>query len=598
LLIVIAVVWAYSNSLQGSFHFDDVHSIVNKPSLQSLDPKAIWKENNSFRFIGFYSFALNMNVNGVQGLAGWHAVNIILHGLCGIFLYFLLRQLTKNSSQWFLPLTATLLFVLHPLGSEPLNYIQARHVLFYSLFTLTASLCTVFWIKAETPNQKLYASVGLLVSIILGALSKEVALFYLPFACFITWTTLSFRNAQPINLKHPMCIFFGLMMILAILGLWYSIDLSHVFSKTATHPMIGESNYVSNFLTYGLVIWKFIFLLLPNAGLLNADHHVTILQLSSPYEWLTGLMPLLGIVILIIGAINFRKKEPLVWFGILWSLMTILPYMLVNTGSAEIMVEYKFYLSIIGGVVLIALGIDTLRKKLEKDLPGEVGFICGLSMVVLLCLYTGQETRKRNKVWKNEFTLWQDTVLKSPNKARPHLYFGNELMRQNRIKEAVTLYQKALKDYPNYDSAHNSLANAYRFLNRLPEAAIHYKKSIELSPKDETIRSNYASLLEKMGRIDEALNEHNQALKINNQSDQVHFNLALTLSRMGKPGQALIHFETAVKINPKDPRYLYKLALTHKELGNLEKARIYFDQVLEMDPHFLDTSEQLKKLEN
>ena len=29
-------------------------------------------------------------------------------------------------------------------------------------------------------------------------------------------------------------------------------------------------------------------------------------------------------------------------------------------------------------------------------------------------------TYQRNKVWKDEFTLWDDTVRKSPHKARPY----------------------------------------------------------------------------------------------------------------------------------------------------------------------------------
>jgi hypothetical protein len=51
-------------------------------------------------------------------------------------------------------------------------------------------------------------------------------------------------------------------------------------------------------------------------------------------------------------------------------------------------------------------------------------FIIGILGLLTLFSFFGLGTVTRNVDWKDEVSLWKDTVKKSPNKARPHNNFG------------------------------------------------------------------------------------------------------------------------------------------------------------------------------
>ena len=156
-LIIVTGITAYSNSIHGSFHFDDPHTIAENHSIRDLSPAGIWTGNNRFRFVGFYSFALNYRLNRLDDVRGWHYVNISMHICCALLFYMVMSLLMQNVSggESKIPLAASILFVAHPLCSEPVNYIQARHVLFCSFFSLSGLLCTVLFVKAKSKTSRI-----------------------------------------------------------------------------------------------------------------------------------------------------------------------------------------------------------------------------------------------------------------------------------------------------------------------------------------------------------------------------------------------------------------------------------------------------------
>ncbi len=181
-LIIVIGIAAYSNSIHGSFHFDDPHTIAENASIRSLNPAGTWTANNHFRFVGFYSFALNYRFNGLDDIRGWHYVNIGIHICCALLFYMIMSLLMHNVNEGEsrIPLVASILFVAHPLCSEPVNYIQARHILFYSFFSLSGLLCTVLLVKTKSRAGRIICALGIAISIVLGGLSKEVGMFYVP----------------------------------------------------------------------------------------------------------------------------------------------------------------------------------------------------------------------------------------------------------------------------------------------------------------------------------------------------------------------------------------------------------------------------------
>ena len=55
---------------------------------------------------------------------------------------------------------------------------------------------------------------------------------------------------------------------------------------------------------------------------------------------------------------------------------------------------------------------------------------------------------RRNLVWRDGYTLWKDTALKSPNKARPHSNLGLAYYDRGLLDDAIREYTLALKFAP------------------------------------------------------------------------------------------------------------------------------------------------------
>ena len=75
-----------------------------------------------FRPLLVTSFALNYAWGGYE-VGGYHVVNVLIHAASACLLWALVRTMGGGRRT---ALFAGLLFALHPLASEPVNYISAR----------------------------------------------------------------------------------------------------------------------------------------------------------------------------------------------------------------------------------------------------------------------------------------------------------------------------------------------------------------------------------------------------------------------------------------------------------------------------------------
>ena len=69
--------------------------------------------------------------------AWYHGVNILIHLGNVILLYLLSIRLLRN---WYAALVAALLFAVHPVNSEAVNFISARNTLLALFFSLASLL--------------------------------------------------------------------------------------------------------------------------------------------------------------------------------------------------------------------------------------------------------------------------------------------------------------------------------------------------------------------------------------------------------------------------------------------------------------------------
>ena len=128
----------YSGTLDHSFQFDDEPNIWDNHFIQisslSFDNlvTAGFKSVNAKRPVANISFALNYYFHGLD-VRGYHFVNIIIHLLAGIMLYYFVKNTLciqsvrdKFGEAGFVPFYTALIWMVHPLHTQSVTYIVQR----------------------------------------------------------------------------------------------------------------------------------------------------------------------------------------------------------------------------------------------------------------------------------------------------------------------------------------------------------------------------------------------------------------------------------------------------------------------------------------
>src|SRR5690606_7435262 len=195
LLIAVLCFIIYGNSLNNEYALDDdmvVDNVLVSHRVKAIPEifktrYAVGKQEYEYRPMVTSSFALEKQLfhglpasqtkeekiknNQLTQANVSHFINLLLYIITCILLYKLLLMIFKEHNQ-LLALLTTLLFVVHPLHTEPVVNIKSRVELFVLLGMLTA---LIYYIKYATTHQLKYVGFAM-IAVLFAALSKKNAL--------------------------------------------------------------------------------------------------------------------------------------------------------------------------------------------------------------------------------------------------------------------------------------------------------------------------------------------------------------------------------------------------------------------------------------
>src|SRR5579872_897295 len=188
LVIALAAVAAYANTLDVPFLFDDMPSIIQNPTIRSLSNIGqVLSPPNRGQTVGGrpilnLSFALNYAVSG-ERLWSWHALNIAIHVLAGLCLFGISRRTLELSGAGeqqprhvtLQALAIALLWTVHPLVTESVTYIVQRSESLAGLCLLLTLYCSIRAARstAATWHGKFW-QIAALAACLVGMATKEV----------------------------------------------------------------------------------------------------------------------------------------------------------------------------------------------------------------------------------------------------------------------------------------------------------------------------------------------------------------------------------------------------------------------------------------
>jgi tetratricopeptide (TPR) repeat protein len=504
------------------------------------------------------TFALNYRFGGLDTF-GYHVVNIGIHFINGLLVYWLTLLLLSNPvisgggregwREW-LSLGAALVFVSHPVQTQAVTYIVQRLTSMATMFYLLAACLYIKGRYVHTSGEGkgyLWFYLGSLISGLGAFLSKEIS-FTLPLMLLLSEFFFIRRDGK-INRK---LIVSGLAVVAGavILGL--------IFKLAPTR----ETNDISRwqyFITQFRVISTYIRLLLVPINQ-NLDYDFRLSQSLWEAKTLLGGIFLLGL--LSIGVWLYRKYR-LISFGVFWFFLTLSVESSIIP-IRDVIFEHRMYLPLVGYVLVLAGVFYYLREKIK---PRIAVIIWGA-----LVLGLGASAYARNQIWRDDLLLWHDTVSKSPNKARPHDARGKALIEKGNYELAEKDFIKALEIDSTFDNSWYNLGYIYDQDGKFKEAWDCYTKAIKYNSGYAKAHNNRGVISLSIGNYDLAEMDFKQAILANKYASMPYYNLAKTYYFQKRHAEAEEYADRAIVLDDRYSMSFFIKALVMKETGRYQEA--------------------------
>jgi protein O-mannosyl-transferase len=557
----------YSDALHCSFHLDDRMYVLNNSAIKNIHHlQNIWNIWPS-RFITNFSLAFNYHFNGLN-VSGYHLFNLGVHLLSAILVWWLtlLTFSTPAMKEAFadgetgnianiVALFAGLVFVAHPIQTEAVTYIVQRAASMATLFYL-ASLC--LYIKSRlskdkgpSPDLARFYYFGSVITAVLAMFSKEMAITLPLMILLYEYSFL--KTKEGLNWKY----------LLPFLFILFIIPLTTIYTDPAAlnllrgDPGISSMHYL---LTQFRVMVTYIRLVfLPLNQNLDYDYPVFKSVFDAPV-----LVSLIFLITVLFCAKRLFSKYKLVSFAIYWFFLTLLPESSFFP-IRDVIYEHRLYLPLVGFSIFL---VSSAYYLIGKHNITYMALIL-IAMIVFYSVLTYQ----RNKVWRDDLTLWDDTVGKSPHKARPYLNRGMNYYEQGEYTKAMTDFNKAIENNPKDANAYYDRGLIYDYQGKFIKALSDYNKSIELEPYDNpTVYENRSVLYINLGTYTKSIFDLNKAIELQPNNAGLYIKRAYIYYKQDEFTQALSDLNKAIEIDPdgKDAytsRFEIYNVLAHK-LGN------------------------------
>jgi Tfp pilus assembly protein PilF len=282
----------------------------------------------------------------------------------------------------------------------------------------------------------------------------------------------------------------------------------------------------------------------------------------------------------------YARKNRRVLFFLLWILVPILPVLYMPILSVGGFADRYLYLSTVGFACLAGLIVARAGER-------QGGWILTPAMTttlaaVIIVVYAGAAF-SRGLVWRNDLTLWSDTVKKSPQS--PNALYNLAWTLHQRAEpgdkdRALALYEEALRIKPNKEDAHYNAALIYQERGQYRKALEHFLASLRLRPDYSTTYYNIAMTLQTMGRTKRAIEFYEGALRIDPAYEDAHYNLAWAYQDMGRYDKALVHYREVLRLNPRSVDALYNMGVIYEEQGRAREALAQYMRALAIDPSY------------
>jgi protein O-mannosyl-transferase len=537
------VLWAYSPAARAPLVFDD-NFLPFAGSDVAAAPLARWIHGQ--RPVLMLTYWANARISGEDTLS-YHLVNVLVHLIASGLVFAIVRRLlargaprAQGQTRDLLAGFAAAVFLLHPVQTEAVAYLAGRSE---ALSVALAFAAYAVFLYRGGMAASWGAALAVLALFGAALLAKEHTIV-LPALLLLTdyWWNPGF-SFQGIRRNWRIYAPMALAAAAAFALFWDLITRA------------GSAGFALKDFTwyqYFFTQWRALFVYIGQFLLpvrLTADWDFPISRTVFDHGAIAGLIAL---VALAAAAWHYRRRFPLASFGFFTYLVLMAPTSSILPIQDPV-AERRLYFSMLG---LLLIVVDVLSRVRVNP----KALAAGCAAVVLAA---AGATYARAQVWSDPILLWQDNVVKSPNKARDR---------------------------------HN-LAFAYYAQGRADLALPEFERAAQLQPPTHELLLNWGLAYNSVNQPDRALAKLREAAALppptNISPAQVYTQIALVYANRAQWAEALDALETAQKLDPNFPEIYTYRGKVYLGTNQVQAAIEQYRRALAIDPNHQDARHDL-----
>jgi protein O-mannosyl-transferase len=589
-VIVLVGALTYANSLSGPLLFDDQSAILDNPHIRHLWPlvESLAPSHSGVlasRPIVNFSFAINYAIGGLS-VRGYHIGNVLLHILSALVLFGIIGMTLRTSkvrdrlapAANEIALASALIWMVHPLQTESVDYVTQRTELMMGLFYLLTLFCAIRAAASPAPSRWHAAAI---VSCLLGMGCKE-SMVTAPVVVVLYDRIFLFDSMREAWRRRK-----GLY---AGLGLGWLEFAALLTSRANT---VGFSSGVSAWtylLNQAQMIVQYLKLTLWPHGLVldyGPARRLVLMDVLPQAVLVVALVTLTGIALVL---------RPMAGFLGAWFFITLAPSSSFVPIVTEAGAERRMYLPLAGIVILAVIGVYLGLQRVGVSRRGlQMGSIAAVSLVVVSLAFM---TAQRNHEYASSVALLQTSVDRWPH-GRAHVNLAAVLKEQGKVDEAIAHLRAAVPDNPQAQYILGSdLYDRGRFDDAIKElqAFIERIGPYPGSTYQSVVARNLLALsLAQQGKRSEAVDAFQAALRMDPGNAGLHGNLAFILLQQNDFEGARQHYEAYLTGHAGSAFVLTNLGMALQELGRIDEAKERFRQALAVDPKYVEARIRLDR---
>ena len=571
--VVVATCIAYAPALRAPLELDDVRSIATNASIRTLWPPSVPLhpppgEAVSGRPVANLSLALNYAVNELLGIdqredpdgphkaVGFHLGNILLHLLSGALLFGIVRRTLRHGrigSEWVAMAepaagVVTLLWLLHPIQSEAVNYLVQRTELLVSACYLGTLYASIRAWDARGQRTRFAWFGASAVTCLLGMGSKEV-MISAPLVVMLydrAFRRTSWRELLGARDGRP---WFYLVLVTTSAWLISLVLTGARASTVGFHLGITWPQYLYS---QAWAIARYI-------QLAFWPSHLTFDYGQDPIHGPRGIPGLLLLAVFglatVVAWTRANRWGSFAFLGA-WFFLILGPSSSFVPIRTEIAAERRFYLPLISILVLAVAGTEWLRRRALAEFHVRHWWHAAATAdrrwaIGTIGVLLAAATFQRSATYADAETLWRDTVAKAPDNPRAYDNLAAVLVRREppRYAEAESLLRRAIALDSAYMPAWPNLALIVGRQGRLSDARQLLERALTINPDYVLAVKRLGILLVEMGQSVRAI-PYLERVAGAFPDDECLVALGHAYLATGRLGDAATAFGRALALNP------------------------------------------------